>query len=314
MKQFKNVLVLLNFDESDLLTLKYATLISNLAQSDRFYFTHITESFDIPENILKIYPELSGTIEEHAVGKIQQFVRKNFKGADSLKIECIDVTCTHGSGYIVKEGIPLDELIKLNVEKDIDLVIFSYDQKNEESVDFAKRVIRKTYCSVLALCGKADGEYKDILVPVDFSEHSQDAVKLAIAFAKANRIKKINTINVYDVPPGFHKTGKSYEEFAEIMENNARKFFKDFIKSIDDTDVRIKDLYYLNKNPVKGIVQAVIDNGIDLIVINSRGRSPATSIFLGNITEKLISQTIIPILIARKKGESLSILNALMKI
>ena len=314
MKRYKNILVLLNLDESDLLTFKYASLISKLANTGKFYFTHITESFDVPENILKEYPGISVPVEEFAIDKIKQSVEKHFKECPPSKIECVELTCTCESGYLVHEGQPLDELIKLNIEKDIDLVIFAYDQNNEDSVAFAKRVLRKTFCSVLALTGKAEGEYKDILVPVDYSEHTKEAVEVAATFAKANGIKNINTINIYNVPLGYYKTGKSYEEFAEIMKNNSKKAFNDFRNNVDAHGITINDLYYLNKNSTKGIIQAVKDHGIDLIIISSRGRSAATSIILGSIPEKLISETIIPILIVRKKGEGLNILKALMEI
>jgi nucleotide-binding universal stress UspA family protein len=312
MNRYKNILVLLNLDKGDLLSLKYASLISNLAGPSKFYFTHFTESFNVPKNILSEYPVLSEKVEDIAIEKIRKLVEENFKGCSSSSLEYANITCTHESGFTIHEGLPVDELIKMNIEKDIDLVIFSYDQQNEDSVAFAKRIVRKSFCSVLAVTGKADGEHKDILVPIDFSDHTKEAVEVACAFAEANKINKINSVNVYNVPTGFYKTGKTYEEFAELMKKNAKNAFADYIRSIDTHNISIDDLYFLNNNPVKGIIQAVSEKGIDLIVISSRGRSAATSIFLGNIPDKLISGTVIPILFVRKKGEGLNAFKVLM--
>ncbi|MFY9941798.1 MAG: hypothetical protein WAK57_06455 [Desulfobacterales bacterium] len=49
----------------------------------------------------------------------------------------------------------------------------------------------------------------------------------------ASGIKEIYCLHVYSVPIGFYKTGKSYEEFAEIMKGHAQRDYMEFIKKAD---------------------------------------------------------------------------------
>lgn len=314
MKRYQNIIVLLNLDESDTLTLKYASLISNLAQSKNFFFVYLTESLGIPKAVLDEYPEVASDAEGDAYEKVKEIVSRDFKGCSATALEYAVLTCSYNSDYEVVEGKTLDELLKMNIEKDADLVIFSYDQQNEHSLNLAKKIARKSSCSIFAIPGQGSGDYKDILVPVDFSDHTKDTVEIASTFASINGIKKIQTLNVYKVPQGFYKTGKSFEQFAEIMEDHARKNYKEFINTIELPDIEIEDLYSLNDNTVQGIIDVIKENGIDLVVIDSRGRGTVASILLGSVPEKLIQDTIIPILIVKKKHEGVGFLKAFLEI
>jgi len=77
--------------------------------------------------------------------------------------------------------------------------------------------------SVLFVPERAKAWYKNILVPIDFSKNPEDAMKVAIAFAQASGINEIRCVHVFSVPPGFYKTGKSYEHFGELMKGRAGK-------------------------------------------------------------------------------------------
>jgi hypothetical protein len=71
-----------------------------------------------------------------------------------------------------------------------------------------------------------------VLVPVDFSKHSTLALEQAMELAN-NEQAHITCVNVYSVPSGYSKTGKSYEEFAEIILNHSKKDFASFISKYD---------------------------------------------------------------------------------
>ncbi|MBN2040829.1 MAG: universal stress protein [Spirochaetes bacterium] len=314
MKRYQNIIVLLNLDESDTLTLKYASLISNLTQSKKFFFVYLTESLGFPGSILKEYPEVELKAEKDAYKKLKKIVGREFRGCSSSELEYAVLSCSYSTDYEVVEGKTLHELLRMNIEKDADLVIFSYDQHNEYSLNLAKKIARKSSCSVFAIPGQGTGDYKDILVPVDFSDHSRDTVEVAGIFARTNGIKKIRTVNIYKVPQGFYKTGKSYEQFADIMKTHAAKNYDEFIAKADIPGIEVEEMYSLNDNIVEGIIEVIKDKGIDLVILGSRGRGTVASILLGSVPEKLIQETIIPILIVKKKDEGIGFLKAFLEI
>ena len=153
-----------------------------------------------------------------------------------------------------------------------------------------------------------------ILVPIDFSKNSADAMDVGIAFAAAAGITEIICLHVYSLPLGFYKTGKSEEEFAEIMRRNAEGDYTDFIKQINLKGLSVVPRFVLAKKTVKAICDTVNREGINLIAIGSRGRSNAAAVLLGSITEKLIMRTNIPIIAVKKKGANMKFLEALLKI
>ena len=94
---------------------------------------------------------------------------------------------------------------------------------DKNSGTLSTKLARKLPCSILFVPEGANPWYKKILVPIDFSENSKDAMDVAVAFGVANAMKEISCLHIYSVPNGYYKTGKSFEEFAEIMKGNAEK-------------------------------------------------------------------------------------------
>jgi nucleotide-binding universal stress UspA family protein len=317
MKGYKNILVHLNLSECDPVTLKYASIIVNLSQSKHTYFVHIAESWQLDRNLIDEYPEIQKDAEEEAINKIKKTVNAHFEGcptSDPAEFHIYGAVCTMDSDYEAVEGKTIDELLKFIVEKEIDLVITSYDADNENSETLTQKLARKSPCSILAIPDCSTGDFKNILVPIDFSKHSKAAIEAAIVFASAHNIPGIKTVSTYQVPAGFHKTGKSYEEFGEIMKKNTKKLFDDFIKDIDTKGVKITDLYKLNKNTANGIIETIKEEKIDFVVIGSRGKNASATILLGSIPGKLLTKTDVPMLIVKLKGEGLNFLQALLEI
>jgi len=51
--------------------------------------------------------------------------------------------------------------------------------------------------------------------------------------------------------------------------------------------------------PADGIVQTAKTEGADLIVIGSHGRSGLTRLMLGSVANKVVAQSLVPVLVTR---------------
>jgi len=149
---------------------------------------------------------------------------------------------------------------------------------------------------------------------VDFSEISMDALEVAVALALAAELKEIHCLHVYNVPLGYYKTGKSYEEFAEIMKGHAEKNLQEFMKEVDLKGLTLTPIFKLEKKEYKGIEEVIEEHEIYLLVIGARGRRAGAGVMLGSVTEHLIRTTTIPLLAVKRKGTGMSLLEALLKL
>ena len=309
MYNFKNIMVGLALGGHDKAKIRYAGLVSWLTSSEKITFSHIIGRGKTPKN--SEASDLS-SVEETTKRMMKELVDKYYDGRPATRLE-----------YEVIMESPLLEidLLRILKEKETSLIILgriSGGFTGKETVPVA--ISRKAACSTLYIPEKVEPgtnrpEEINILVPVDFSENAADAMELAIDFAVAHEIPSIYSAHAYDVPLGYYKRGKSYEEFAEIMENNAEKRYQEFIKKINLKGVYVKRIILrLKKKAYETIEKAIEEYGIDLIIIGSRGKKTAARFLLDSVTEQLIRTTTTPLLSFKKKGKDMSLLEALLRL
>jgi nucleotide-binding universal stress UspA family protein len=304
MYAYKRLLVGVSFAHQDGASIRYAAMISRLGKCEKVIFLHVASRVDIPEELLEQYPDLFQPVDEYAKHEMEALVKKYFDGDPETQIN-----------YEVVEGSPLIEFLRRAKEDDIDLIVMRKRREPTASGSLFEKVARKAPCSVLFVPEGTKAWYANILVPIDFSENSVDALDTAIAIASASSgIQEIHCLHVYSVPLGYYKTGKSYEEFAEIMKGHAEKKYQEFMKNIDLKGFTATPIFKLEKKEYKGIEEVIKEHEISLLVIGARGRKAGAGVLLGSVTEHLINTTTIPLLAVKKKGTGLGLLDALLKL
>lgn len=301
MYRYKKIMVHLNLDEHDESLIRYAGMVSRMAESHEVCFVHVADTFHIPDEIKKIYPELSSPADEAAETRMKKMVSQHFTGDSKTQI-----------AFRALEGSVLGVLISSSKKADIDLLIVGESPDKTSSLSLPEKLARKAFCSVLILPRNRQVVLKKVLVAVDFSDHCLNALDVGSAFAKAAGLKHIYILNTYRIPSGYYKTGKSYEEFAEIMLENAKSRLKQLLPRADLKSIGIKPFFKKNDNAVEGILRFSDEINADLIVVGARGRSgEIAAVLLGSITEGLIRDLKRPLLAVKEKGEGLNILEAL---
>jgi nucleotide-binding universal stress UspA family protein len=220
--------------------------------------------------------------------------------------------------YIVKEGTLSKKIIKLAEEKSVDMIIIGRKVNLPGTGVASQRLARRASCSLLIVPEGSKPKISKLLVPSDFSDHSKEALEEAILIAE-NHGGKVEIIcqNVFHVPSGYHFTGKTFEEFSEIMKMHAEINFKKFIRKIDTKGIKITPVYTKDDDddPVQEIVSAAMELNADGIVIGAKGRTAATALFIGSIAERLIQYNDqLPLLVTRPKGKNAGILDYILEI
>jgi nucleotide-binding universal stress UspA family protein len=139
---------------------------------------------------------------------------------------------------------------------------------------------------------------KNILVPIDFSKQSLEALKVAIEIARKTK-GKVTMTHVLFLPV-MYDTGLAGQPvvlnptFIDQMEKDIMKKF-DRIKSKLKSDVSIKS-EVLCGDISSSIKDSIENRGIDLVVIGSSSVSGKSTLGVGSITDRIVRYSPVPVL------------------
>jgi nucleotide-binding universal stress UspA family protein len=300
MYRYKRLLVGLTGADRDRGTIEYAAMVSRMAKSEKTYFVHVATSLDIPEPIRQAYPELLVPVDEHLTEQMRKRVEEHFSCHPENEVS-VDVMA----------GVPLVEILRLARQKEIDLILVGKTGEHQQSGMLPEKLARKAPCSVLVVPEGAQPRISKILVPIDFSEHSVDAMDVALAFRSDEPVSDIVCTHVYRAFEGHQGYEVTYEQLAEPMRGGVEKAYRAFIQGYGLRGGSVTPLFLLSSNPSRAIAEACAQQQADLVAVGARGRTAAAALVLGSITERLIASTKIPLVAVKKKGTGLSLLDAL---
>ncbi|WP_339611741.1 universal stress protein [uncultured Planktosalinus sp.] len=139
---------------------------------------------------------------------------------------------------------------------------------------------------------------KKIIVPVDFSKHSEYALKVAANIAKKNKAELflLHMLDISDQMISITEATKRRELmfFMQLANKQFEKFIeKDYMKGIKASPI-IK--HYKVFEEVDNTAKEI---DADFIVMGSRGSSGVKGYFVGSNTEKVVRTSDIPVLVVK---------------
>ncbi len=306
MYKFNRILVGLDQSNMDAELIDAACKICQLSSSEEVIFMNLIRDFQMPEELLNQFPDILDKAIKEREDEIKQVVNATFT--------CPGVK----TRFVVRQGQPTKEIMKFSAEEKIDLIILGRKKDKDNGGVILTRVARRAACSLLILPEGHHVNFSKIHVPSDFSDYSKSALEKAVEFAgQAPQGPEVIVQNVYQVPSGYHYTGKTFEEFAEIMGQHAATDYKKFTQNMDFGIVTPEIVYsHDDKDDIIGCIYArAKEAGADLIIIGAKGRSSATALFIGSKAEKLIQiDADIPLLVVRPKGKRAGIMEYLQEL
>lgn len=148
---------------------------------------------------------------------------------------------------------------------------------------------------------------KRILVPTDFSDHAEYALKVAAQIAKKND-GEIILVHMLELPHQGNDAISHGLDIPEVM------FFKNAVlKKMDE----LMNRDYLDGIAVSEIIQFEIafegimklsrQHDVDLIVMGSHGASGIKEMFVGSNAEKVVRHSDIPVLIIKEEDKDFTV-------
>ena len=139
---------------------------------------------------------------------------------------------------------------------------------------------------------------KKIIVPVDFSEYSEYALKAAAQLAKKNG-SEIYAVHMLELSDAIlTSVGESTEPQAIFYLKLAEKRFNEFLNKAYLKDLKVTPIVKHFK-VFSEINEVAKKHNADIIVMGSHGTSGIKELFVGSNTERVVRHSDIPVLVVK---------------
>lgn len=148
---------------------------------------------------------------------------------------------------------------------------------------------------------------KTILVPVDFSKPSENALQVAANLAKRNQAQII-VLHVMEIAEPLMGTGQYYVEDQKMLffMKLGQKKFSEFLDRPFLKGLKVTDSIEIGSTAM-GISRTVEKNQVDLIVMGSKGSSGLEEVLIGSNTEKVVRSSEVPVLVIKNEMKNFDI-------
>jgi nucleotide-binding universal stress UspA family protein len=142
-----------------------------------------------------------------------------------------------------------------------------------------------------------------VLVPIDFSATADRALEYALALAQQLQAR-LTLLHVFDLTPV--TLGEMMPSVAatylEAQETDAQHLLQASRERVQHAGLQGESLL-VQGTPMHAIVDTASEQGVDLIIMGTHGRTGLAHVFLGSVAEHVIRQAPCPVLVIRKALE-----------
>jgi len=218
-----------------------------------------------------------------------------------------DVPASIPLKHVILQGPLLDRLLDYATSEQIDVTLVGHRQDHPMRRSLARRLTKLVPCSVLLVPEGSTPSVNRILAPIDFSPSAADALGVAAKIGALLGLNELTALHVY-----FDESRTTYEGADESIRGDETARFDAFVTPINTFGVNIKALFREGVHPAHTIRHVADELTIDLIVMETRGRTTSASILLGSVAQETLVETRVPVLIVKHSGTQIGLLRALL--
>jgi nucleotide-binding universal stress UspA family protein len=198
-------------------------------------------------------------------------------------------------------------LAKAVEEDDIDLVVMGRNPAIDGQPGWGssrRKLLRLTTCSVMVVPHGTEVDWTRVVCGMDFSQCARAALGVACGASDS-----VDAVYQYD-PKTVVEAGRKQEEFRQQVANNARKLLeRDVLSHVEDRMTRPNLIVHPGDKVAEVLIRYARDSPI---VMGSRGMTPLAALLLGSSADRVAGRALGPVLIVRRKGSVLGLLERLV--
>jgi nucleotide-binding universal stress UspA family protein len=305
MLQLQKILFPTDFSKCAEQALAHAVFLAEKYKAEINVLHVVTLFNDQPGIIRNEINETEETIrklEEIAENQLNKVV--NTKSSDEIKI----ITAME------REVSAAPAILEYASDNNIDLIVMgTHGRRGLGHVllgSAAEEVVRLAPCPVFTIRElkepKPVKQVNNILVPIDFSNHSQKALAYASEIAQSYNAQ-LQVIHIIEetMHPAFSVTGKSsIFDLVPGIKDDSRKRAEKMIKKFVSDKVKTK-IFVQGGRAANDIIKFAKENSTDLIVIATHGLTGLEHMLLGSVTEKVVRMAHCPVFTVKSFGKQL---------
>jgi nucleotide-binding universal stress UspA family protein len=215
----------------------------------------------------------------------------------------------HGGGALTTVAIHgelLDAVLRESMTMPADLIVIGADRAGESRRPLVRRLAMQAPCSIWMVPSSSCAALGRILVPIDFSARSADALHVATALAAATGAA-CAALHVR-----FDPTLASHEEGGEAVLGREREAFQIFAARVELHGVDLDVILEEGPDVARAILRVAESYRADLVVMGTRGRTRAAAMLIGSETEHTLQESGGPVLAVKRLGSHLRFVEALL--
>jgi SulP family sulfate permease len=227
---------------------------------------------------------------------------------DVVSVEFGAVRPDVSSSCHVVAGVRVDALLEFVAQQRCDLVLLGHRRARSGQRSLARRLAMIAPCSVCMVPEDAPLSIRNIVVPVDFSDHAGDSVEVATSIARAAGLPSCLAVHVCADPAVVR-----YEEHRDELRRSEQEAFDDFVAPLERHGVDVEAAFVEGHDVARTIVRVAAQHEADLIVMSTRGRSRAASILLGSVATQVMIEAPVALLAVKHYGAMMNLFQALQQ-
>ena len=146
--------------------------------------------------------------------------------------------------------------------------------------------------------------FQRILIPTDGSTVARKAIKAGAAFAKEINATVVGYYAVEAIERLYYAGGRSarpisIDELQKRLNAQGEQFLAEIQKAADSAGVSCETVMTSPAVPHQGIIDTARKKKCDVIFMATHGRGKVAALILGSVTQKVLTQSKIPVLVYR---------------
>lgn len=273
------VMIALDMTEMDAVLLKYVSYLSEILSPEHFYFVHnIKQSklYNIYEDLLE---EENLTVEDLIEKALKETISESYTGK------------TDFTSIITTDEYTESILSHLAKKYKIDMLMIGYKNEFQGTGALTQKLAKMLNAHLMLIPEEAQNQLKKVLVPTDYSSSSVEGFMAAKELTENSDNKLIQGLHVYSIPSYFFpyiNTRKAESKTIAHLKEKEKSFLK---KHKLKDQVGFKNINKEDSSVVEIIKDEALKNSFDLIIVTAHGANTITSLFLGSVTNELITSS-----------------------
>jgi len=143
-----------------------------------------------------------------------------------------------------------------------------------------------------------------VLVPIDFSATADRALAYAIALAQQLQAR-LTLLHVLDMTPVTmdEMTPGVAATYLDTLETEAQRLLQASLARVQHAGLQGETLF-VQGTPTQMIMDTADEQGVDLIIMGTHGRTGLAHVFLGSVAEHVVRQGPCPVLVVRRAPDT----------